>query len=196
MAITGYDVILLGASTGGPRAIETVLTGLPDNLGVPVLVVQHMPRGFTKSFAERLDRLCNLKVMEVKDGVKIENNVVYIAQGGSHMIVDKNKRLKLTDDPPIWGVRPAVDKLMISGVSVYGKRTISVILTGMGKDGAKGIEETKKSGGKTIAQDKDTSVIYGMPKAAYETGKVDFVMPLDKISNKIISLVRGREDNL
>ena len=186
------DVVLIGASTGGPKALQEVLTKLPENLGVPVLVVQHMPEGFTKVFAERLDKVCNLKVVEADDGMRIDKNTIYIAKGGSHMIVDNRKTIILNKDPAIWGVRPAVDKLFNSAIELYGPNILSVILTGMGRDGADGTKNIKDNGGVTISEDKSTCTIYGMPKAAYETGKVDLVVPLNKIAEKIIEIVQGR----
>lgn len=165
---------------------------MPKNLGVPVLVVQHMPEGFTKVFAERLDKVCNLKVVEADDGMRIDKNTIYIAKGGSHMIVDNRKTIILNKDPAIWGVRPAVDKLFNSAIGLYGANILSVILTGMGRDGADGTKNIKDNGGVTISEDKSTCTIYGMPKAAYETGKVDLVVPLNKIAEKIIEIVQGR----
>lgn len=184
-----YDVIVIGASTGGPKAIEKLLKELPGDLGVPVLVVQHMPKGFTKSFAERLNRCCKIEVLEASDGIRIEKNKVYIAPGGYHMEVIKGGRIQLNEDASIWGVRPAVDKLFISISKVFKERIISVILTGMGKDGAKGIVTIKAAGGITISQDEKSSTIYGMPKVAYETGAVDYVLPLDEIALKIKNLL-------
>ncbi len=186
------DAVVIGASTGGPKALQEVLTKLPGNLGVPVLVVQHMPEGFTKVFAERLDKICNLKVVEAADGMHIEKNTIYIAKGGLHMKVNNGKNINLDNDPAIWGVRPAVDKLFDSAIRVYGANLLSVILTGMGRDGADGTKNIKDNGGITISEDKSTCTIYGMPKAAYETGKVDLVVPLNKIAEKIIEIVQGR----
>ncbi len=183
--------VAIGASTGGPKALFNVITNLPENLGVPVFVVQHMPVGFTKAFAERLDKFSKLKVVEAEDGCKIENNVVYIAPGGKHMEVNKNNTIRLTMDPIIHGVRPAVDKLFISASSIYTNRLMAIVLTGMGKDGAKGIIEVKKNGGYTISEDESTCVIYGMPKAAYETKMVDEVIPLHGISEKISYMIVG-----
>lgn len=194
MGLGKYEVIFIGASTGGPRAIEKVLRELPSDIGVPILVVQHMPKGFTKSFADRLNKECQLKVVEGEEGMKIDKNIVYIAQGGKHMLVDRNYKLRLSEDPPLWGVRPAVDKMVETGLGLYKERSITVILTGMGRDGAKSVIGTKEYGGTTIAQDEATSTIYGMPKAAYETEKVDYVLALDKVANKLVSLVKGRED--
>lgn len=185
------DAVVIGASTGGPKALQQVLTKLPANLNVPVFVVQHMPEGFTKVFAERLNKVCNLNVTEAEDGMSINRNTIYIAKGGSHMIIDSSIRVSLNKEPSIWGVRPAVDKLFESASKVYGGNLLSVVLTGMGKDGAEGSKRIKDCGGITISEDKSTCTIYGMPKAAYETGKIDLVLPLDQICNKIAEIVKG-----
>ena len=189
MTQNNYDVVVIGASTGGPKAIEKVLVELPKDLGVSILIVQHMPKGFTKSFAERLNKCCNLEVLEASDGMNIEKNKVYIAPGGYHMEVSKSNRISLNDEASIWGVRPAVDKLFLSISKVYNSNVISVILTGMGKDGAAGTKAIKLKGGTTISQDEESCVIYGMPKATYETGYVDYVFPLNKIAYNIKSLL-------
>lgn len=186
------DAVVIGASTGGPKALQSVLNDIRGDINVPVFIVQHMPKGFTKAFAERLNKFCELKVVEAEDGMIIENNTVYIAQGGYHMTVD-GKRIKLNEEPSVWGVRPAVDKLFDSAINTYKGNLLSVILTGMGKDGAKGTVAIKDAGGITIAEDKSTCTIYGMPKAAYETGKVDIVLPLGKIGNKITTIVKGEK---
>lgn len=190
MAVDNYDVIVIGASTGGPKAIEKLIRQFPENIGVPVLIVQHMPKGFTKSFAERLNKCCGIEVLEATQGMRVEKNKVYIAPGGYHMEIIKGKKINLDDGPSIWGVKPAVDKLFLSVSKVCKGEVISVVLTGMGKDGAEGIRVIKENGGVTIAQDEETSVIYGMPKAAYETGAVDYVLPLEKIAFKIKSLLK------
>lgn len=192
MTVNSYDVIVIGASTGGPKTVEKLLLELPADLGVAILIVQHMPKGFTKSFADRLNRCCTIEVLEASDGIKIEKNKVYIAPGGYHMEVIKGEKIQLTDGPSIWSVKPAVDKLFISISKVWKGRAISVILTGMGRDGAEGTKAIKSVGGTTISQDEESCVIYGMPKAAYETGTVDYVLPLDKISLKIKSLLNKR----
>lgn len=184
------DAVVIGASTGGPKALQEVLTKLPKNLGVPVFVVQHMPEGFTKVFAERLNKLCNMEVLEAADGMVIKKDTIYIAKGGYHMTVSNNC-IKLNTEPAIWGVRPAVDKLFDSAVDVYKSNILSVILTGMGRDGAEGTKNVKDHGGVTISEDKSTCTIYGMPKAAFETGKVDLVLPLGQIAEKVVKIVKG-----
>ncbi|WBW95482.1 protein-glutamate methylesterase/protein-glutamine glutaminase [Oceanirhabdus sp. W0125-5] len=181
--------VAIGASTGGPKALYNVLTELPFRLGVPIFVVQHMPVGFTKAFAERLNANCKMKVVEGYDGCPIEKDTVYIAQGGSHMVV-VDGFIRLNKEPTMWGVRPAVDKLFDSVVDEYKGKILSVVLTGMGKDGAQGTVKIKDAGGYTISEAQETCTIYGMPKAAYETGKVDEVLPLDKIADKIVSMTR------
>lgn len=189
MSGNDYEVIVIGASTGGPKAIEKLLKELPEDLGVAVLIVQHMPKGFTKSFADRLNRYCIIEVLEACDGMKIEKNKVYIAPGGYHMEVGLGRKIKLSDGPSLWGVKPAVDKLFISVSKVFKEKVISIILTGMGKDGAEGISTIKSVGGTTISQDEESCTIYGMPKAAYETGLVDYVVKLDEIALKVSSLL-------
>jgi two-component system chemotaxis response regulator CheB len=185
------NAVVIGASTGGPRALYAVITKLPEDIGVPVFIVQHMPEGFTKAFADRLNSNSLMRVQEASHLQPVEINNVYIAPGGYHMEVMEDKKIHLNREPSIWGVRPAADRLFASAAQVYGAGLLSVVLTGMGRDGAKGTEDVKNAGGTTISEDESTCVIYGMPKAAYETGKVDFVSPVDKISDKILKLVCG-----
>ncbi len=184
------NAVVIGASTGGPKALYSVITNLPKNIGVPVFVVQHMPVGFTKAFADRLNSNSEIKVVEATDGEVYEKDVLYIAPGGFHMEID-NRCIRLNKEPAIWGVRPAVDKLFISASNIFGSAIVSAVLTGMGKDGAHGTEIIKKNGGVTIAEDESTCVIYGMPRAAYETGAVDYVLPLDRVSNEIVKIVKS-----
>jgi two-component system chemotaxis response regulator CheB len=178
-------IITIGASTGGPPALEEVLVHLPGNTP-PILVVQHMPVGFTKLFAERLNKLCSFIVKEAEDGDKIKQGQALIAPAGKHMIVKKTERVKLTTDPTMHGVRPAVDPMMKTAAQVYQSEVIGVILTGMGRDGSSGMQAIKEKGGKTIAQNKKTCTVYGMPKTAIEEGNVDKILPLTKIPKQII----------
>jgi two-component system, chemotaxis family, protein-glutamate methylesterase/glutaminase len=187
--LSTIDAVVLGASTGGPKALYSVITKLPANLGVPVFVVQHMPVGFTKAFADRLNENSFLTVVEAAEGMNIEKNKVYVAQAGFHMEVLENKKIGLNSEPNIWGVRPAVDILFKSASKVYGEHLVSVVLTGMGKDGAEGTKEIKRNGGITISEDKSTCIIYGMPKAAFETGMVDMVLPLEQVAKTIENIV-------
>ncbi|PJI10399.1 MULTISPECIES: protein-glutamate methylesterase/protein-glutamine glutaminase [Clostridium] len=188
---SNIEAVVIGASTGGPKALYKVITNFPEDMNVPIFVVQHMPVGFTKAFADRLNDNSKMRVKEAEDGETYEAGKVYLAPGGYHMEVNFNNKIKLTTDPPIWGVRPAVDKLFISASKIFNSHIVSAVLTGMGKDGAKGTEVIKDNGGVTIAEDESTCVIYGMPKSAFETGKVDIVLPLDRISDEIIKIVRG-----
>lgn len=183
------DAIVIGASTGGPKALYTLITALPKKLGVPVFVVQHMPIGFTKAFANRLDSNSKISVHEAEDNERVENDNVFIAPAGFHMEVGNDKKIHLNSNSPIWGVRPAVDKLFISASAVYGPNIVSAVLTGMGKDGAQGTVEIKKNGGITISEAKSTCIIYGMPKVAYETGMVDKVLPIDKIAPELVKIL-------
>lgn len=184
------DAVVIGASTGGPKALYSVITKFPEDIGVPVFVVQHMPVGFTRAFAERLDSNSHLKVLEAGSSIDVKKNTVYVAPAGFHMEVWKDKKIHLNEEPAIWGVRPAVDKLFLSASRVYGENIVSAVLTGMGRDGANGTVEIKKGGGITIAEDESTCTIYGMPKAAYATGKVDIVLPIDKIADEILKIIR------
>ena len=186
------EAVVIGASTGGPKALYKVITALPSDIGVPVFVVQHMPMGFTKAFAERLNLNSKIKVVEAQEGDTVSNNVVYIAPGGFHMEIGVDKKIHLNTQPTLWGVRPAVDKLFMSAITVYGSKLLSVVLTGMGKDGAQGTAAIKDNGGITMAEHQSTCTIYGMPKAAFETGKVDEVVPLDNVAQEIGKVVMGR----
>lgn len=186
------EAVVIGASTGGPKALYSVVTEINKNIGVPIFIVQHMPVGFTKAFADRLNANSSIKVVEASDNEVIEKDVVYIAPGGYHMEVLSDRRIHLNMEPTIWGVRPAVDKLFISASKVYGSNLLSIVLTGMGKDGAQGTVEIKKNGGITAAEDKSTCTIYGMPKATFETGMVDYVIPLNEVSSLIHRIVAGR----
>lgn len=189
--ITFLDrVIAIGASTGGPPAIEKVLCQLPRNIP-PVLIVQHMPDSFTSIFAQRLDKICGLSVKEAEAGDYLEDGRVYIAKGGYHMELNALSKIKLVKGPPQNGFRPAVDSLMKSVAWVVKDRAVGVILTGMGRDGAAGIKAIKRRGGSTIAQDDETSVVYGMPKAAKETGAVDSVAPIQRVGAEIVEACRA-----
>jgi len=186
----GYiGAVVIGASTGGPKALYTIVTSLPEKLGVPIFIVQHMPVGFTKAFADRLNANSDIKVVEAQDKELIENDVVYVAPAGMHMEVGSDNRIHLNNEPSVWGVRPAVDKLFFSASKVYESHLLSVVLTGMGKDGASGTAQIKDKGGVTISQDEFTSTIYGMPKATFETGKVDLVCPIEEVSIQIVRIL-------
>jgi two-component system chemotaxis response regulator CheB len=181
----GDHIISIAASTGGPPAVTKVLTSLPAE-SPPMLITQHMPKGVTKLFAEGLNERCKFTVKEAQEGDRIQERLALVAPGGYHMVVTKEHKIHLTTDPPVNYVRPAADVMMFSMAEVYGAKNVGVVLTGMGADGAKGIKAIKESGGYTIAQDEATSVVYGMPNMAYQTGCVDKVVPLDRIHRAII----------
>lgn len=187
---TANKLVIIGSSTGGPSALMEVIPRLPKDLGAGVVVVQHMPRGFTKSLAERLNRASALYVKEAETGDVILENQVLIAPGGFHLVLSGNKEVKLNTEPPVHGVRPAIDVFIESAAKVFKEHTVGVILTGMGFDGAKGMKLIKELGGKTIAQDEKTSVIYGMPRAVVDMGLADRVAPLDSVSTFIEELLR------
>ena len=190
-ALRAKKLIVIGSSTGGPGALERVLTKLPGDLKAGVLVVQHMPAGFTRSLAERLNRISEIDIKEAEEGDTILEGRALIAPGNYHMLIRKslNQLVTMNQEPPVHAVRPAVDITMKSAVKAYGDNIVGVILTGMGSDGAFGMKDIKERGGRTIACDQKTCVIYGMPKAAIELGCVDRIVPLDDIAKAIVSML-------
>jgi two-component system chemotaxis response regulator CheB len=181
-------IIVIGASTGGTEALKDVLERIPRN-APPILVAQHMPPGFTKSFAERLDRICEIDVCEATSGQRLMCGNAYIAPGSAHLVVTRRGSVGYTDlseAAPVNRHRPSVDVLFHSAASTYGKRVIGVILTGMGRDGAVGMAEMHAAGAYTLAQDEASCVVFGMPKAAVEAGGVDKVAPLRGIVDAVL----------
>lgn len=192
----GKTFVVIGTSTGGPRALQEVLTGLPASIGFPILVVQHMPPEFTKSLADRLDGLCNIHVKEAEDGELLENGTAYIAPGGKHLKMKKNGMnyfVKLDAiDLPRMGHRPSVDVLLESAAETPDVNYLTVIMTGMGYDGRIGMEVLRKNGRTvTIAESARTSVVYGMPKAIQEAGLADEVLDLKDISEAILEIIKS-----
>jgi len=185
-------LIAIGSSTGGPRALEAIIPKFPGDLPAGLLVAQHMPHGFTAAMAERLNSLSSIRVREAAEGDMIAPGEALIAPGGRHLLVNRRKRVTTSDAPPLWGVKPAVDLLMTSVAEVYGCACVGVILTGMGQDGARGMAAIRKAGGKTIAQDEATCVVYGMPKAAVEQGGVELQLPLPQIPAVIARMLKRR----
>ncbi len=185
-------IVAIGTSTGGPRALQEIITRLPYNLPAGVVIVQHMPAGFTHSLAERLNTISSLTVKEAQHDDIVKPGLVLIAPGDYHMVIKKENKdcvVKLNQDPQINGHRPSVNPLMDSVAQVYGSKAVGVLLTGMGQDGAKGIQSIKKHGGYTIAEDKSTSVVFGMPRAAIELGVVDSVVPLYDMPAAIVNSI-------
>ena len=186
---TGRKLVVLGCSTGGPKALQTVVAGLPRSLPCGVLIVQHMPPGFTKSLAERLNEISQISVKEAENHDMIKAGQVYIAPGNYHMTVSGGGReILLNQDPPIGTLRPAADVLFKSAAPL-GRDIVSVILTGMGSDGAIGMTEIKKTGGYVIAESEETAIVYGMPKAVVDLGLADEIKPLQAIAGAIVSAV-------
>ncbi|MEN6348066.1 MAG: chemotaxis response regulator protein-glutamate methylesterase [Syntrophomonas sp.] len=188
-------LVLIGTSTGGPKALHQVIPHLPANLGAGVLVVQHMPPGFTRSLAERLDSLSELRVKEAEQGEKVLPGSVYIAPGDYHLAVcakkgvTKELYINLDKSMPRGGLRPAVDVMLESVADQFWSHMVCVIMTGMGHDGAAALGRIKEKHGVIIAEHQSTCIVYGMPKAAVETGMVDKVVPLPEISGQIIKML-------
>lgn len=185
--------IAIAASTGGPSALMEVVPKIPRGLPVSVFIVQHMPPFFTKVLAEHLDSRSEIKVKEAEDGEPVLPGVAYVAPGDYHIKIIKNNesiRIRLFKGPKIHGVRPSADPLMISVAEVFKRNSIGVILTGIGNDGAAGMRAIKYRKGTTIAQNKETCVVFGMPKAAIELGVVDKVLPLWEIGDEVVRAIK------
>lgn len=181
-------VVAIGSSTGGPKALETVLESIPEELPAALLIVQHLPVGFSKALADRLNERSTIQAKEAEDGDEICPGFALIAPAGYHMVVAKGNgqpRVALEDGQKLWGVKPAADKLMVSVAERFGTRSVGVLLSGMGVDGADGLSAIKRRHGKTIVQDEATSIIFGMPKAAIEKGSVDEVLPVTEIARAL-----------
>ncbi|RKG77425.1 chemotaxis-specific protein-glutamate methyltransferase CheB [Corallococcus sp. CA049B] len=192
------QVIAVGASTGGPPAVQRLLEGLAAEPAVSVLVGQHMPSQFTKAFAERLDRIGPFTVREACEGDVVKPGHVYIAPGGRHLLLsDRTGRLELRTPSPVPADKyaPSVDRLFESAAEVLGARAVAVVLTGMGADGAQGVRAVRREGGETWAESEDTAVVYGMPKEAIATGAVSRVLALDAIGTELAALVRRRRQS-
>lgn len=184
--IRNPQVIAVAASVGGPQALHYILSQLPADFFAAILVVQHISIGFAESLAQWLDKSSRLKVKVAEDQDKIVPGTVLVAPGNYHMLVEKNKRIKL--EPPLTDreICPSADKLFDSVASVYAASSFGIVLTGMGQDGARGLKAIKSKGGKTIAQRKEDCVVFGMPEASINSGAVDFILPLKEIPKKIM----------
>ncbi|PCI30735.1 MAG: chemotaxis response regulator protein-glutamate methylesterase [SAR324 cluster bacterium] len=187
--IASEKVIVIGASTGGTEAIRKVLENMPA--GAPgIVMVQHMPEGFTQSFADRLNQICpNLMVREARNGDTVESGVALLAPGNQHMLLRKHGSryfVEVKGGPPVNRHRPSVDVIFHSAAECAGKNAIGVILTGMGADGALGLLAMKEAGGRTIAQDEESCVVYGMPREAVENGSVEKILPIQQITQGVL----------
>jgi two-component system chemotaxis response regulator CheB len=195
-AIGATSVVAIAASTGGPRALAEVIPNLPSDLDAAVLVVQHMPAGFTRSLASRLDLMSRLRVAEASEAEAIQANRVYLAPGGLHMRIvgdaEGVPRIALDRSPPIWGVRPSADRLFTSVAQQFGRAAVGVVLTGMGRDGAEGLREIRASGGLGVVQDRETSTIYGMPLAALQRAGAERVVALPAVAAAVVELLGAR----
>jgi len=192
---TTHQILAIAASTGGTEALKVVLSGLPPDIP-GTLIVQHMPPVFTRTFAENLNRICNFEVKEAEAGDRVKPGLVLLAPGNYHMELTRSGAyyyVKLNQDPPQHGVRPAADILMRSVAKYAGKNAVGVVLTGMGRDGALGLLEMHQAGAYNIAQDEATSVVYGMPKVAVEAGGIDKVLPLSDIASQLIREFQRRD---
>jgi len=187
-----YKLVVIGTSTGGPVALQKVLTGLPENFSLPILLVQHMPSSFTNAFAQRLDSLCKIKVEEASEGSILKPGTAYLAPGGKQMILAKrgiSMAVKIKESEPNQNYKPSVDTTLLSVAEFEPNKTLVIVMTGMGADGCKGAQALKKSGSTIWAQDEESSVVYGMPAAVAEAGIVDNILSLDDIRKNLAERV-------
>ena len=192
----GRKIVAIGSSTGGVEALIEVLRRFPANCP-PTVITQHMPGTFTKSFAERLNRLCAPHVQEATDGARLEIGRIYLAPGGERHLTVVNPHApccRLIDKPPVNGHRPSVDVLFDSVAELAGRNAVGVILTGMGRDGASGLLKMRHAGARTVGQNEKTCVVYGMPRVAYELGAVESQLPLNGIGEEILKLTAARKE--
>jgi two-component system, chemotaxis family, protein-glutamate methylesterase/glutaminase len=187
------NIIGIGASTGGPLALQTILSELPADFRVPILVVQHIAPGFVRGFAEWLDRCTKLRVRVAMQNEAIVPGGIYVAPDGWHMRVSAVGTISLSGEPPENGLRPSVSSLFRSLAATYGQQALGVLLTGMGKDGAEELRLIKEKGGITIAQDEESSVVYGMPGEAIRLGGATYVFPTARIAGALLTLARHKE---
>ena len=184
-------IVALGTSTGGPRALQQVISNIPEAFPAPIVIVQHMPPNFTKSLAQRLDAISKIRVVEAENGMPLEASTAYIAPGGYHMTIykdsQKNFCLRTSKEDPRSGHRPSVDIMFESLLSFTELKKYVVLMTGMGSDGAKGMQALKKAGAiSTIAESEETCIVYGMPRAAVELQCVDHLLPQQKIAEQLV----------
>ncbi len=183
--IKRVEIIAIGASTGGPQTLDKFLSLIPKNLNVPLVIVQHMPANFLSVLIGWLQNDCPLPIKVAKNGEKPQPGVVYFAPDNYHLTINREKVFELVDDPPMHNVKPSASFLFKSVAEVYGNKAIGILFTGMGKDGAKELALIKEKGGITFAQDKESSIIFGMPKEAIRLNGATYIMPPEKIAQKM-----------
>jgi two-component system chemotaxis response regulator CheB len=194
MAQTTETLVAIGTSTGGTQALEAVLTRLP-RVCPGLVIVQHMPERFTAAFAERLNQLCQIEVLEARNGDRVMPGRALIAPGGRHMLLTRSGaqyQVEVRDGPPVSRHRPSVDVLFRSTARAAGGNALGIIMTGMGDDGARGLKEMREAGARTLAQDEDSCVVFGMPREALKLGAVERVLPLGEIPAAILASMTGR----
>ena len=184
-----FPLVAIAASLGGPKAISHVLRVIPKKFPAPVAICQHISDGFTEGLAHWLSTETPLRVLEASHEQMMEPGSVYIAPSGAHMLVRSDGRLVLDGRPPVRGFRPSCDLLLSSAAEAFGRRCLGVILTGMGRDGARGLKEIRERGGRTIAQNAETCVVYGMPREAVQIGAAEEILPLDRIGPTLVEWV-------
>ncbi len=193
MSQVGTDkVVVVASSTGGPKALAALFEGLPKPFNAPVLIVQHMPAGFTASLSKRLDLVGCMSVREAQTGDSIKAGQALVAPGGKHLVVGADGRMKLTDEEPIHGVRPAADFLFHTAAKAWGPKCLGVVLTGMGRDGAEGAVAIRKAGGVVLGESAESCIVYGMPRAAKDAGGVDAEFTIDDMPTAIVANLTGR----
>lgn len=188
------SIVAIGSSTGGPNALHEIIPALPAGFPVPIVIVQHMPPVFTELLAARLNERSKLRVHEARDGQPLENGHVYIAPGGKHMVLTGARNAacaRLNEDPPENSCRPAVDPLFRSVARIYGAGTLGLVLTGMGQDGMRGAQWIREAGGRVVAQDKESSVVWGMPGSVAQAGLADEIVPLSRAAAALVRIVNG-----
>lgn len=191
------QLVVIASSTGGPLALERVFAGLRSDASASFLVVQHLPAGFSGSFAARLARVAGFPVLEAEDGMRVRSGVGYVAPYGTHMRVSgspgRATTINLVGGPTLHGLKPSADPLFESAAEAYADAVTGVVLTGMGSDGALGMLAVREAGGTTVAQDEDTSVVWGMPGAAVRLGAAQHVVPIDRVAVEVRRSLRGSE---
>ncbi len=187
-------IVVIGASTGGPAALQLIVSSLPHDLQIPIVMVQHMPPNFTNSFAKRLDSLSQLRVKEAEEGDQLTGGRIYVAPGGVHLTVKRSGGgnlfyLSAKEDKDLY--TPSIDKTMVSIADLYGDGTLGLILTGMGNDGTEGIRRIKEKGGMTLAESEETAVVYGMPRVPVQLGMIDQIVPITEMASQVIRLCKS-----